>query len=378
MKYTFDLKSGEQSPALSTTFLYRFSILISIIFFLNIAQISYGQTYRETRQAYEAGKLTSALENINQITDQNKDSQWLLLAGDVHAELAKRDSFTSEHVNKAAGYYAGVVSQSPENTEAHSQAQLSRQILWQDIMSKAAVYEEEGAYPAALRLLDKAKVVLPKKDQAYLLAGKLAFAMKNYGLAEHNFQHLVDSLGYDGSQVQAILNSLLAVSLMEDGISEAREVLEAAQQTEEDSIRAMRMKVALLISKGKTDYAEQWLDSLTLNKSQKAEYYQEMARQYRIKEELERSSRFYRKALEADSGCFDAYYYLAANHQQSAALIMGSKEATGGLTEAERKQALSYLEAALKSLEALRRIRPGYPLLEYTLKNVEETLARIS
>lgn len=367
------------SLAFRNMFTRQFSYLIIFFTLLLLnAQPVIGQTYQDARQAYQAGDLETALEQVSGALDNTQDSKLLLLAGNIHTELAKKDSFSHTHINQAARYFEKAIQQTAENSNLHTDARLAQEALWQELMVKAASYEAEEEYTRALKLLEKAKLVLPEKAKAYLLAGKLAFGFKDYALAEQNFLFLVDSLNYDGNQIQAILNSLLTISLMEDSLVNAGEILSTAQNLEEDSINDTQMRIELLISKGKIDYAVQWIDSLVMSSEQKGLYYHEIGRKYQLKEDLQKSVVFYQRAIKADSTLYDAYYQLATNYQHLARQIIQTKEEADDLAETQNVEALTFLQEAKQMLEKLKQIQPDYPLLQYTLRNVEQTIERLS
>ena len=360
------------------SFMFPTVCLLSVLLYASQLEAQ-TNTFAEARKAYNESKYDQASEKIKEKLATSEDAAALLLAAEIHTALAAEDSFRSEHVEQAARFYDEAIIQSAENTSLYLESQIKQEKFWQKIMKQAATYEEKKNYTAAHLLLNKAKLVLPQNVDTYLLAGKLAFAMKNYAAAEDNFTYLIDSLNYEGKQVQEILNSLLTVSLLQDSTIEAesRQVLEVARETEGDSIDAQRMQIELLISKGKMDFAEQWMDSLDLNEQEQAGYYHQIGGHYQADERPEQAIIYFKKALNKDASLADARYLLSISYQQLARNIMKADD-NGTIDEKSKQKASSHLENARQQLRKLQQLQPDYPLLNYTLKDVNKTLERLS
>ena len=351
-----------------------------IVFFLLslLALSSRAQSYPEAQEAFAAGEFQRAVNIVEEALDRSGDDpRILLLAGNIHSALGVRDSFRNEHTRNAARHYQDALLRSQENSGLYTEAKISQEKLWQKIVIMAAEFEQDSQYEKALKLLEQAKTVLPKKEKTYLLAGKLAFGMKNYEVAEQNFNFLIDSLNYDGKQVQEVLNSLLTFSLVEDSLMEAGRVLKSAQEAEGDSLRTQMMKVKLLISKGKMDYAELYMDSIALSAAEEADFYLQMGKRYQSDQYKEKAIKYYEKALSADPSLADARYLLAVSYQQMARDIMTTAD-TDELEDQQKEQARMHLDHAKEQLETLRQQKPDYPLLNYTLKDVKKSLEKLS
>jgi tetratricopeptide (TPR) repeat protein len=308
---------------------------------------------------------------VSRRAEASQQSRWLLLAGDVHAALAKKDGFTSTHLMEAKSYYEQVLHRTEEQSRQHLKAKFAREKLGKQILVQAEAHEAQERYSEALELMERAKLLLPNNKKTYLLAGKLAFGLKNYAVAEQNFSFLIDSLDYDGKQLQQLLNSLLAVNFLQDSSSDAGELMETARMLEENQEQAQLLKIDMLIREGNATDADTWMDSVKMSSQRKGALYSKIAQQYLSDDNPEKAITFYQKALTSDSTLLDARYLLAVSYQHMsyASLQQENEQPT---------KALSYLRSARKELIVLREQQPDYPLLTYTLNEIRESIQEIS
>ena len=257
---------------------------------------------------------------------------------------------------------------SPDESQQPNDAAIALETLWQQLISMAAQYESQQKYREALTMMDYAKTVLPEKDKTYLIAGKLAFGIKDYGTTAENFNYLLDSLHYEGEQLQEVLNSLLASSMLSKNV-EGGHVLQTARETEKDSINAIEIKIATLIEEGDFTGAEATIASSSVENHQAAKYFFDIAQRFRATQDLEKANQYLQKTLKVQENHADALFLLAMNFQRMAQEKSNAQQ---------QDKARGYLELGIQHLDQLKRIQADYPLLDYSRATLVQTLEGLS
>jgi tetratricopeptide (TPR) repeat protein len=325
--------------------------------------------FLEARNAYQSGEYAQALEKLQPLlSDKVEDADVLLLSGDIHTALAVKDSFQQNHLRQAVLHYHEVRIMSPEESQQQYDAAIALEKLWQQLISMANDYQAQQKYPEALAMLDHAKTVLPEKNKTYLLAGKLAFGIKDYGTTAENFNYLLDSLHYEGEQLQEVLNSLLASSFLSKNVEDS-DVMQTAREAEKDSINAIEVEIATLIEEGNLTGAEAVISSSSVANHQAAKYFFDIAQRFRATQDLDKANQYLQKTLEVQEDHADALFLLAMNFQRMAQEKLNAQE---------QDQARGYLEQGIQHLDQLKKTQADYPLLDYSRATLAQTLEGLS
>ena len=353
------------------------ALSLSLVFlsFVTIAQTS---VYQESYDLYTQGRYDAALEQLEKVYTESKNVHVLLLAGDIHFALAKEKYFQSRDALLAAKFFNQVKSISQENSAYAIEADLTMVKLWQEIVKAAAQLEGEQKYKESLQLLEQAIQVRPDDTQTYMTAAKLAFGIKDYKTAEKNFSYLIDSLNYDGAKIQEVLNGLLAISLIEKNQNDYTTSLERTFEAKSDSTGNYQLEIENMLNNNSLEDVNLWIGELQADSTILAKLYFEVAQKLSLDNKTEESIDYLVKTLKADSLLTDARYMLALNYQKLAQIKL--TKVTGNNTNAEqlKSEARNYLDRSKNELNKLMEYQPDYPLLNYTLNSIEESIERLS
>jgi len=186
-------------------------------------------------------------------------------------------------------------------------------------------------------------------------------------------------LFYDELQLQEILNSMFTFSLMQDSVGEAMEVLELAERSAQDSIKAQQLKISLLISQGQLQQAKQVWTEMDLSNQQQANYFLEIGNRYQLRTRVDSALIFYQRAIQLQPDYTEAIYQAALSYQRMAHQLLSLEHSRQQAEqEAARQQALGYLRKAERHLQRIQDIQPDFPLLQLSIENVQNSLDRLS